>query len=430
MSLDEDWDQSGPMNAGKLDAGELYGATEPPTGTTLRALVTDKRLDQRRALLIIRQVLEQLAAAHAVGEIHGDVTPETIIILPGLGDDRVELGGLGAATRTGATRPGNPVYSAPESALGGIDARADIYAVGAVLFELLTGRPPFFADDANALRRLHAYAPVQTLTQRSPGESFPETLEKVVATALAKKRDARYSSATDMIAELDPVLEAIEAAQEAPPVERRRIPNDSLLVLAKGLMPQPKPTANPANELLVPVNVERTVPVLPWPTRAGMAVRRWLGRARPIAAKLGLTKLGLTKLGPRQRRILAWAAASLVLVLVIAMVTCGDDEATPNRPAVAQDPKALVDQQCERLGRTCGDTDKHAEKIIAQCKQAAIKHVEKGCANEALAVYDCYARELCGKADPVWALDDLRVLADRQRTCVSERRARSACGGR
>lgn len=430
MSLDEDWDQSGSMAAGKADAAEQYVANERPNGRTLRDLIAEARLDQRRALLIIRQVLEALAEAHAAGEIHGDVTPENIILLPGLGDDRVKLRGGGTGARTAAPRPGNPVYCAPEFALGGIDARADIYSVGAVLFELLTRRPPFFADDANALRRLHAYAPVQTLTQRAPGVSFPEALEHLVATALAKKRDARYPSATDMIAELDPVLEAIEAAieaaQETPsPVERRRVPNDSLLVLAKDLVPQPKPATNTANELLVPANVERTVPVLPWPTRAGLTLRRVLARARPIAATLGLATLGR-----RQQRILAGVAAALVLGLVIAMVTCGGDGTKPDRPAVAQDPEALVAAQCERLGQTCGDTDKHVEKISAQCKQAAMKHVEKGCTDEALAVYSCYERELCGKGNPVWALDDLRVLADRQHTCVSERRARSVCGGK
>lgn len=426
MSLDEEWEQPEAIGAGKPDTSELLVATERPTGRTLRELTAETRLDQRRALLIIREVLEALGAMHAAGEIHGDVTPENIVVLPGLGDDRIEL--RGGVAKAGAAKPGNPVYSAPEAALGGIDARADIYSAGAVLFELLTGRPPFFADDPSALRRLHAYAPVQTLTQRALGASFPDALEHVVATALAKKRDARFQATADMIAALDPALQAIEDAEERPQLEqhaeRRRIPNDSLLVLAKDLMPKPPSPTGPATELLVPVNVDRKVPELPWRTRAGLALRRLLARARPIAAKLGLAKLGAT-----QKRILVGIAATLVLVLVIVVATGGDDEPRANGPTVAQDPAVLVDQRCERLGRACGDTDKHADKIIAQCKQVATKHVEKGCADAALAVYECYERELCGKTDRVWALDDLRVLADRQYKCVSERRARSACGG-
>lgn len=421
MSLDEEWEQPEP-SAGKPDTSELIVATERPHGKTLRELAAEAQLDQRRALLIIRQVLDALGAAHAAGEIHGNVTPENIVLLPGLGEDRVELTG---PAKTGAAKAGDPVYSAPEAALGGIDARADIYSAGAVLFELLTGRPPFFADDPSALRRLHAYAPVQTLTQRTLGASFPDALEHVVATALAKKRDARFQSAADMIAALDPALQAIEEAAEAPRpeqhAERRRIPNDSLLVLAKDLMPKQSATG-PATELLVPVNVDRKVPELPLRTRAGLRLRRLVGRARPIADKLGLAKLGR-----RHKRVLAGLAAVLVLVLVIVIATSGDDEQRASRPVVAKDPAVLLEQRCEQLGRACGDTDKHVEKIVVQCKQAAMKHAEKGCANEALAVYDCYERELCGKADVVWALDDLRVLAARQHECAPERKRMRAC---
>jgi hypothetical protein len=267
-------------------------------------------MEPRRALLIIRQVLEGLAAAHAVGAIHGDVTPEHIVITPGLGDERVKLTDFGVAALTGAMRAGDPVYCAPEAAFGRVDGRADLYAAGAVLFELLTGHPPFFADDANALRRLHAYAPMQTLKQRVPDLAFADQLEPVVSTALAKGRDARYQTAGDMIAALDPVLQAIEEAAAAPreaASERRRKPNDSLLLLAKDLMPSSS-GAGPV-EPLVPVNVAREVPELPWPSRARMAVSRAVSRVRALPQK--------------QRRLLAAGGAGLVLVLVVALVTCG-----------------------------------------------------------------------------------------------------------
>ena len=70
------------------------------------------------------------------------------------------------------------------------------------LYDLLTGHPPFFADDANALRRLHAYAPIQRLEQRVPDLPFVDLLEPIVGRALAKKRDARFQSAGEMIAAL------------------------------------------------------------------------------------------------------------------------------------------------------------------------------------------------------------------------------------
>ena len=86
-----------------------------------------------------------------------------------------------------------------------------------------------------------------------------------------------------------------------------------------------------------------------------------------------------------------------------------------------------LDKRCEQLGRLCGDKDKHDEKIITECKTAAKKHVEKSCVDKATAAYDCYEKELCGKGEPVWALDDLRVLADRHKKCADERDALRDC---
>ncbi|HEY5948108.1 MAG TPA: hypothetical protein VIV40_21580 [Kofleriaceae bacterium] len=89
-----------------------------------------------------------------------------------------------------------------------------------------------------------------------------------------------------------------------------------------------------------------------------------------------------------------------------------------------------LDQRCEQLGRLCGDKDKHDEKIIDGCKLAAKKQLDKGCADKVSAVYDCYEKELCGKEDKVWALDDLRVLADRYKKCEAERKAANDCVGK
>jgi len=95
--------------------------------------------------------------------------------------------------------------------------------------------------------------------------------------------------------------------------------------------------------------------------------------------------------------------------------------------AKAQASAADLDKRCEQLGKACGDKDKHAEKIIEGCKQAAKKQVENGCTDKAIAVYDCYEKELCGNGDKVWTFEDLRVLADRHSKCVPEQNASRAC---
>jgi hypothetical protein len=90
---------------------------------------------------------------------------------------------------------------------------------------------------------------------------------------------------------------------------------------------------------------------------------------------------------------------------------------------------ADLDKRCEQLAKACGDPGKHSEKILDECKQAAKMQAESGCPDKAMAVYDCYEKELCGKGDQVWALDDLRVLAERHNKCVAERNARNECVG-
>jgi hypothetical protein len=83
--------------------------------------------------------------------------------------------------------------------------------------------------------------------------------------------------------------------------------------------------------------------------------------------------------------------------------------------------------RCDQLTKTCVGDDKHGEKFAAECKAATPK---AGCEDKLNAMYDCYEKELCGKADKVWALDDLRVLADRNSKCAPERAAAAECTGK
>lgn len=245
----------------------------PPGSVTLLALATGALLQQRRAVLIMRYVVDAIGEMHAKREVHGDVKPEKILVS---GNETSPTIKLLAGAKTGDSR-----YCAPERALGMTDARADLYSATAVLFELLTGYPPFVGDDDNALRRLHAYAPIQTLAQRAPKLQFIPELEEIIAKGLAKKREARFTSARDMSEALAAAVNVLDEAtaevKEASTSNRK--PNDSLLLLAQDLMPK-TPDTNVSQPLVPTDNTGRVVRALPWWMRAVKFVRRIFDKLR------------------------------------------------------------------------------------------------------------------------------------------------------
>jgi hypothetical protein len=95
-------------------------------------------------------------------------------------------------------------------------------------------------------------------------------------------------------------------------------------------------------------------------------------------------------------------------------------------PAAQPTSAADLDKRCDQLGKVCGDNAKHIEKIVEGCKQAA-KQVVNGCTDQAIAMYACYERAVCGMGDNVWTIEDLGVLAERHSKCVAERNASRDC---
>jgi hypothetical protein len=108
-----------------------------------------------------------------------------------------------------------------------------------------------------------------------------------------------------------------------------------------------------------------------------------------------------------------------------------DKDKDKDKPGAGKTAPTSADliRRCDEVAKSCGDTDKRVEKIAAECKQAAQEQVTSGCTAQAMAAYDCYVKELCGKGEQVWALDDLRVLSERHAKCVTERDASRTCVG-
>ena len=182
-----------------LDGDAPYVVLEFIHGRNLRELLRSESLSIPRALRIAHQVIAGLAHAHGHGVVHRDVKPENILVRA---DDHALITDFGLAKRldalgvTADLAIGTPVYMSPEQTLGlPIDARADVYAMGVVLYELLAERPPFKAKASFETMRMHREEPVPPM----PAErTVPAELERVVRRALEKGPDERYASAIEL----------------------------------------------------------------------------------------------------------------------------------------------------------------------------------------------------------------------------------------
>jgi serine/threonine protein kinase len=187
-------------------------------GTSLIELLDrETKLEVAKSCDIIRQVLAGLAHAHELGIVHRDIKPANIMISEKAGfGQQVRILDFGLARLTeGSTKlttgivVGTPNYMAPEQCKGSdVDARTDLYACGVVLFEMLTGRKPFVANDPIQVVRKHLTERPPTLASALPNVDFGD-LEHVIAKSLSKAPADRYASAVEM-------AKAIEvAAQKA-----------------------------------------------------------------------------------------------------------------------------------------------------------------------------------------------------------------------
>jgi serine/threonine-protein kinase len=191
------------------DFGEWEGVPfvtmEYLRGTTLRSLLDARGgLPAALALRIGRQVAEGLEAAHAVNVVHRDIKPLNVLF-DLRGDVKIMDFGLavpaaGGGRATGLIQ-GTPRYMAPEQVRGEpVDARADLYALGGLLFELCAGRPPYASPRVPELMAMHLEAEVPSLAGAAP--EVPPELDQLVRRLLAKRPDDRPASATEVIEQL------------------------------------------------------------------------------------------------------------------------------------------------------------------------------------------------------------------------------------
>jgi serine/threonine protein kinase len=213
----------------ELEDGTPYMVMEKIEGPTLQKLIESGPLPVSTACTIIAHLLEGLAAIHGRGVVHRDIKPSNVILQPREdGTVRIRLmdfgiGKLNVASPdvTGITRQGDiigtPCYMPPEQLTGrGIDARADLYACGVVMFEMLSGKLPF--DASSVAEVVAAVLRDEIPNVRTVREEVPAAVAEVIAKATSKDPKQRYASAERMKLALVSAQRATRSQQPVKPV--------------------------------------------------------------------------------------------------------------------------------------------------------------------------------------------------------------------
>lgn len=183
-----------------LDGGRLFIVMEYVPGTDLKILLKQRgQFDIEYALHLLIQACAGVGYAHRAGFVHCDIKPHNILVTP---DDRVKVTDFGIARALATIQPdersevvwGSPQYFAPEQAAGGAPSPAsDVYSLGVILYEMVTGRLPFDSPVSSELARMHRETPPPPPRQFNP--QIPVRLEELILKVLSKEPTARFRTA-------------------------------------------------------------------------------------------------------------------------------------------------------------------------------------------------------------------------------------------
>lgn len=244
-----------------FDQGYLYLIMEHVPGVNLKTMIENLgKLNPDDALPLIVQACAGLGYAHRAGLVHCDVKPHNLLVAP---DQRLKVTDFGIARAIASIHPdeqsdviwGSPLYFSPEQAAGqGPSPASDVYSLGVVMYELMTGRPPFVAKTAEKMAQLHREADPIPPSKFNPAIT-PE-LEQIILKVLSKEPSARYRTAD----QLGRVLMNFGAARKSPAVA----------LVEQVSQPAPPPVAAPSRPPKIVRPAPRPVvqPIAPAPSQA------------------------------------------------------------------------------------------------------------------------------------------------------------------
>ena len=272
------------IDSGEAD-GFLYYVMPFVDGGSLRArLAQEHELPIADVVRIIREVADALAEAHVRGVVHRDIKPDNILLRGqhvvvtdfGIAKAVSEATGLHAVTSVGVTL-GTPTYMAPEQAAGdpAIDHRADIYALGVMAYEMLTGAPPFTGAAAQSVLAAHMTRQPEPIDSRRA--AVPAALSAVVMRCLEKKPADRWQSVTELLAQLDAMS----------------TPGGGMLPLSPTATRRSESHRSPTrNRVMVLIAVLAVVGVAGYALRSRITTRAAGGRRLPVVVVLPFENLG------------------------------------------------------------------------------------------------------------------------------------------
>lgn len=251
--------------AGMTPDQRPYLAMQYVSGGTLKDILkklykNGRKLPVHDTLKLVRQVADALDAAHRAGIVHRDIKPSNVLLHPDGTPVLTDLGIAAVSSSTQLTKTdvtmGTPHYMSPEQAKGQkVDHRADLYALGIILYELLSGSLPFTGDSPLAVMHQHVYEPPSPLPLVTPGLS--DATYHVVDKALQKEAEQRFASAREMMAALDDALAGEATVLPTPRPE----PASSISATLEATILPPEEPVNPPSPPPPPaIEIEEKAP--------------------------------------------------------------------------------------------------------------------------------------------------------------------------
>ncbi len=258
---------------GKLPDGAVFLVLEYVQGKSLRDEIAQGPLAPERALHITRQIAAGLGSAHALDIVHRDLKPENVMLVEKGGDPdfvkvldfgiaKVPIGEVPHPAETPAHTPitkagmvfGTPEYMAPEQALGQtVDGRADLYALGVILYEMLSGSRPFSSQSQVGILGQQLSKTPPKISERAPGILVPPAVEAVAMTLLQREAAERYQSASVVVDTINRLLAPIPgrgiyrftlpegSPSNPPPPDERQMLREAITVSTQPKKPPPTP---------------------------------------------------------------------------------------------------------------------------------------------------------------------------------------------